>query len=71
MASAEGLVAQLDALLATTVAQEAFDKLGRRLAVALTGKTDAVLRPLQRDATMAGCRGACMVVCTLGVCEPM
>ena len=29
MASAEGLVAQLDALLATTVAQEAFDKLGR------------------------------------------
>lgn len=45
MASAEGLVAQLDALLATTVAQEAFDKLGRRLATALTGKTDAVLRP--------------------------
>ena len=40
MASAEGLVAQLDALLATTVAQEAFDKLGRRLAVALTGKTE-------------------------------
>ena len=34
MASAEGLVAQLDALLATTVAQEAFDKLGRRLVVA-------------------------------------
>ena len=55
--AASGIKREIEALLALPAAVAAFDRLGGRLAAALTGEAGAVLRPLQRDAVMAGCCG--------------
>ena len=62
-----GLTGQLGALMETPLMQNIFDNVGGRLMAAATGIPGARLRPLQRAAVLAGCRGRLGCGCKLGI----